>query len=736
MNKIFVNILFFLCSSHYIYSQTQGFVLDTDNSPISEVDVYFVDQDLLVKSNDKGEFSINTNVPINTLISFYKHGYASKTVRYNNESDFVVNLYKMHVDLDEVGVQDTYSVFGSSKLVNVEKKSLRSDLLISSSMAENISQLSGVDLISSGPGIQKFVVRGLSGMRVSTYLNGMRIENQQWANDHGIGFTDLGLYEVELIKGSSALIYGSEAVGGILYFKDNPFIESNGSGYFTSKFHNSNYLFGNKLGFNYSKNNYYINIHAQNQISSDYRLPNNRYLFNSRFRNQAVKLSVAHRSNKWQNVLRYQFNAEQKGIPAHVHGDPTNVDINSVTSTGLILSEDFKLTRPTQIIDNHLIIYEGDYFLENNKFSFFLGHYINRLNEYEKWTYPAFDMSLATTNMSARARTFLKDYTINYGVQAGKMTNKNNINTYLIPDVSVSDYGIYSTIDYSKENIGINAGIRFDFKETNCTQEQYDEDFSVINSSAGIYLVNNKSIIRLTYASAFRSPHLSELFSEGVHHGTNRYELGNSELTTEKSHQFDLKFHGSNDHFGIVINPFLQNIADFISINPRDSLFDNTYRIYDYVQFNKVVISGCEFNLHYHPHWMHNLHFEQSFTLINTENLDNNTFLALTPSNKIKSVINFDLSKYSIGSKIKSFTLYHLYSFAQENVVDNESPTMDYNVLNLALNFSWSDKSHIVFGINNILNVEYVPHLSRVKEVGTGIPNPGRSFNINFKYDF
>ena len=61
---------------------------------------------------------------------------------------------------------------------------------------------------------------------------------------------------------------------------------------------------------------------------------------------------------------------------------------------------------------------------------------------------------------------------------------------------------------------------------------------------------------------------------------------------------------------------------------------------------------------------------------------------------------------------------------------------MDYNVLNLALNFSWSDKSHIVFGVNNILNVEYVPHLSRVKEVGTGIPNPGRSFNINFKYSF
>ena len=84
-------------------------------------------------------------------------------------------------------------------------------------MVEDISELSGVDMISSGLGIQKLVVRGLSGMRVVTYLNGMQINNQQWANDHGIGFTDLGLGEVELIKGASSLKYGGEALGGLLF---------------------------------------------------------------------------------------------------------------------------------------------------------------------------------------------------------------------------------------------------------------------------------------------------------------------------------------------------------------------------------------------------------------------------------------------------------------------------------------------------------------------------------------
>ena len=100
-------------------------------------------------------------------------------------------------------------------------------------------------------------------MRVVTYLNGMRIENQQWANDHGIGFTELGLSEVELIKGSSALKYGGEAVGGLLYFKDAPFLESEKlSGFVSTKFDNSHFLSGNKFGLKWSKNNFYFGFYS------------------------------------------------------------------------------------------------------------------------------------------------------------------------------------------------------------------------------------------------------------------------------------------------------------------------------------------------------------------------------------------------------------------------------------------------------------------------------------------
>jgi outer membrane receptor protein involved in Fe transport len=94
------------------------------------------------------------------------------------------------------------------------------------------------------------------------------------------------------------------------------------------------------------------------------------------------------------------------------------------------------------------------------------------------------------------------------------------------------------------------------------------------------------------------------------------------------------------------------------------------------------------------------------------------------------------LEEYNLGLKFKTLSLYHLYSFAQEEIVENETVTDAYNVLNIALSFKLFNQLNIVLGINNLLNEEYTPHLSRVKEVAGGIPNPGRSFSVNLKYEF
>ena len=293
--------------------------MDNEKNPISGASVLFADQNILVETNEKGEFSFSENIANNSILHIYKHGYSSKLVKFQQVEDLEVIMAKLHVDLDEVGVSESYSDLGNIKLTSIEKKKI--DFVQSSSMVESITELAGVDMISSGQGIQKVVVRGLSGMRVVTYLNGMQINNQQWANDHGIGFTDLGINEVELIKGASALKYGSEAIGGLLYFKDYPFTADNKlKGFIASKLNNSSYLTNNQVGLNWNYNNFFVDFYGEYTLSTDYRMPNGDYFFNSRFKQSAYKFSLAHRYKRFQNIFRFHYQKETTGIPGHVHG--------------------------------------------------------------------------------------------------------------------------------------------------------------------------------------------------------------------------------------------------------------------------------------------------------------------------------------------------------------------------------------------------------------------------------
>ena len=736
---IFIFLFVFCFSS---IAQNSGLVLDLENKPIDKVSVFIADQNILLKTNDLGEFFFESKLPNNSYLNFYKNGYVSKLVKYKEGNDFKVFLKKLHVKLDEVGVVESYSELGNTKLTNIEKKSLENIFLRDNSLVESITQLSGVDIISSGLGIQKVVVRGLSGMRVVTFLNGMQINNQQWANDHGIGFTDLGLGEVELIKGASALKYGSEAIGGLLYFKDAPFVSSKKiKGFLATKFNNSSYFSSSQFGFKWNKQNFYFNLYGQYSISSDYRLPNNDYLFNSRFNQNAVKFSIAHRFKGLQNIFRYQYHNENPGIPAHAHVDPSNVNIEDITSSSLDLSDGYRLLTPYQSVNNHLFTYKLNYLTTNLKFSIHAGHFINNLQEFEKWTRPAFDLTISNTQITPNVRYKINNLTFNLGSQFSLLDNKNNQELRLMPNASSVNIGPYLIMDYEKDNFGLNSGIRFDYKKLKSDDKfvdiNYDQSFTNTSFSTGVYYKFLENIVRLSYSGAFRAPHFSELFSDGVHHGTNRYELGNENLKIEYANQFDFKYQWANEHFGFVLNPFLQNISDFISIVPADT-FINSYRVYNYKQYNNVEIKGFEMNLHYHPHQLHNLHIEQSYTFLQTKNKDDQYGLALVPANSIKTKILFDLNDYEklVKYKFDYISLYHLYKFSQEDFAEYEELTESYNLINFQLGLKLSDKLLCTVGINNLLNKEYSPHTSRIRGVAGGVPNPGRSFNINLKYEF
>ena len=135
---------------------------------------------------------------------------------------------------------------------------------------------------------------------------------------------------------------------------------------------------------------------------------------------------------------------------------------------------------------------------------------------------------------------------------------------------------------------------------------------------------------------------------------------------------------------------------------------------------------------------MHNLHFEQSYSFLETKNKDDQFGLALTPANSIKTKILFDLNEYDKLSKYRLdyLSMYHVHKFQQKSFAEYEELTESYNVVSLQLGLKINKKFNCSLAINNLLNEEYSPHISRVRGVAGGVPNAGRYFNINLKYEF
>ncbi len=126
--------------------------------------------------------------------------------------------------MDEVILSAPFDKLQSENVMKIESKSMETLKKAGApTLMQGISNIPGVAEITTGTGIGKPVIRGLSGNRVLVYTQGVRLENQQFGNEHGLGMNDSGIESVEVIKGPASLLYGSDALGGVLYLNPEKF---------------------------------------------------------------------------------------------------------------------------------------------------------------------------------------------------------------------------------------------------------------------------------------------------------------------------------------------------------------------------------------------------------------------------------------------------------------------------------------------------------------------------------
>ncbi|MDI1305381.1 MAG: TonB-dependent receptor [bacterium] len=732
-------IALFLGFSAMLQAQNtlSGIVTDKNNQPIKGVSVYASELHKGTATDENGKYTF-TNLPnghLKLTFTFVGFGTQNKTINsLQKENTLDVILEETIFEMDEVIVSTAFNKIQSQNVMKVEHESIKElQRKGTATLIEGLATIPGVSQVSTGTSIGKPVIRGLSGNRVLVYSQGVRMENQQFGDEHGLGLNDSGIESVEVIKGPASLLYGSDALGGVLYFNPEKFADAN-----TFKANFSQKLFSNTLGSNSSlglktsTDNWKFLARGSYNTHSDYKIANGDRVTNTRYNETDFKTGIGYSNEKLSSVLRYNYNKLDLGIPEEGIADQT-----TSKETGF----------PRQGVLNHLLSLNNVFFFEKSKLDVDLGYIANDRREFVDSNVAGLHMKLKTFNYDAKYHLpKIGKFESIFGIQGMHQTNTNSGEEYLIPDATTNDFGVFGTANYEWGSNVLQGGLRFDNRQIS-TQENgtageegyfkaIDKSFDSFNASLG-YKTNlaEDLTLRLNVASGFRAPNLAELTSNGVHEGTNRYERGNSDLKTEQNVQTDLNLEYKTDHFEFFANGFYNHINNYIYTSPTGVVLDNN-DVFDYIQ-NNAKLYGGEIGLHFHPHPLDWLHFETSFETVTGKKQSRSVgsdFLPLIPANNWNNTIRTEF-------KIKNWledgfaTLNFSSTFNQSNVSGFETKSNGYTLVNLG--FGGKVKlGKTAFDINlngnNLLDKSYIAHLSRLKT--DGIPNIGRNivFGVNF----
>jgi iron complex outermembrane receptor protein len=737
MKKIIT--IFIIGFSAFLNAQNtlSGNVTDVKNQPMIGVSIYIPELHKGTSTDENGKYILSNlpNTKIKLAITYIGFTTQNKSVILQ-QKDTVLNvkLVESEFQIDEVIVSTAFNKIQSQNVMKVEHSSIKElQKKGTSTLIEGLATIPGVSQISTGTSIGKPVIRGLSGNRVLVYSQGVRIENQQFGDEHGLGLNDAGIESVEVIKGPASLLYGSDALGGVLYFNPEKFANANTfKGGFSQKLFSNTLGSNTSLGLKTSTENWKFLVRGSHNIHSDYTIADGDRVTNTRYNESDFKTGIGFINSKLSSIFRYNFNKLDLGIPE-----------NGIAEQ----STSKNTTYPKQEVYTNLLSLNNVFFFKNSKLDVDLGYIINDRSEFTDSNQASLNMKLKTFNYDSKYHLpKMGNLESIIGIQGMYQTNTNYGEEFLIPDARTNDFGLFGTGHYEWGKSILQAGLRFDNRKINGDAKgilgdegsfaKLDTSFNSFNASLG-YKTNfsEKLTMRINVASGFRAPNLAELTSNGIHEGTNRYEIGNPNLKTEQNIQTDLNLEYNSSHFEFFVNGFYNKVNNFIYLSPAGTQI-NSNDVYDYVQ-NNASLYGGEIGFHLHPHPLDWLHFESNFETVTGKKQSpslGTDFLPLIPANNWNNTFRTEF-------KIKNWleegfaTLNVSTTLNQNNVSGFETNSKGYTLVNLGFGGKvkiGKTAFDLHLNANNMFNKMYIAHLSRLKN--DGIPNIGRNIvlGVNF----
>jgi iron complex outermembrane receptor protein len=650
---------------------------------------------------------------------------------------------------------------------------------------KTLEALPGVSSIEIGSGHSKPVIRGLGFNRILVLENGIRHEGQQWGSDHGLEIDQFAANTVEVIKGPASLLYGSDAIGGVLDIKHNRIPAKNsltGTADFIAKSNNG--LLGTSLYAAGRKGKFYLGLRATILDYGDYTVPTDSIdiysyrvpLYKNRLRNTAgnergIHMNFGYFGEKLQSKFFLSKLNSNSGFFANAHGlEPRSVDAEFHDRSSRDIQYPRHQVGHIKLVNNSTL-FSGQYRIdaslgfqrnERSEWSDYVDHGFMPSSFPDTLEFPHdlerhFDKFIYSGNLKI-AYNYSKRTVFLSGFNADYQHNAIDGRQFIIPAFRQFNGGLYITGKHSINTRNIlNAGIRYDYGRIRTQSyfdwfmtpfgtgeiesweyvqraEEIDRKFSNSSWSVG-YNYNGEFLsFRTNIGKSFRMPIAKELAANGVNYHHFSFEKGDPGLSPEISYQLDAGFDYRIGKMIFGASPFINYFSNYIYLNPgfeHDRLYGNGNQIFQYQQ-SKVFRAGAELFFQY----MISKSIQASMVAdhVYSEQLSGDKKGFTLPFSPPPSVVfGLEYKRDKVGQLEDAYArVNYRISASQKNIVPPEEITKGFQVLNLSLGVTMKiSKQDVMISMQaqNLLNSRYFNHTSYYRLIN--VPEPGRNFIIN-----
>ena len=769
--------------------------------PIFGVTIYIPDLQNGAVTKIDGTYKIDNLPQTKVLLQISCIGYKSLVVTVDL-SKTTIQDFVMETSVKEMA---QFTITGTSEATEIKRNpapvSVVDRLTITQNSSTNaidiIASQPGVSAVTTGPNVSKPFIRGLGYNRVLTLYDGVRQEGQQWGDEHGIEVDETAIDHVEVVKGPESLIYGTDAIAGVVnLLPAGPVPDGTIKGTIVSEYQSNNglglisaSLYGNNNGFIYGGR-------ISKKEATDYQDPVDGRVFGTKF-NETDAAGYIGLIKQWgYSRLNFSVFDDLQEIPDGSRDSATRKFTKQITEADTFRPivpnnelNDYTIGALHQHVQHYKVYSTNNFIIGDGKLGVTLGAQENIRREFSHPQEPDLaGLYLVLNTFTYDIKYYLpemKGWATTIGVNGMYQSNKNQGSEFIIPDYNLFDIGPFLYTKKTFKRLDINAGVRYDnrsftnnhmyttFNPTTGVYTQvspsdtagatrtfsnYNHTFSGASGSFGMtYNFTESFLIKANIARGFRAPNISEISANGVHPGTNIYQVGNPDFKPEFSLQEDVGIFLDTKHVSASIEVFNNEISNYIfnqkilNKEGQDSLDSKGNEFFQF-QAAEAELYGGEASIDIHPHPYDWLHFENSLSVVYAVNKgvpgipvnDSSKYLPFIPPIHTRSELRANIKKkYPHFSGLYIKVDMEWYAAQNRVLLENntETPTPGYTLYGAGIGGDYTNKKgKTLFSLNisgtNITDVAYQSHLSRLKYFdsvtpsGYAVPAPNGHYGI------